>query len=57
MKFSVKTSTAKWATEPALEVGRAAASPMAKMLSCSFDTKVCLSTGTWLSSSPSPSVR
>ena len=32
-KFSVKISMAKCATEPALEVGRSAASPTAKMLS------------------------
>src|SRR5579875_2529494 len=33
-KLSSKSSTEKWATEPALEVGMSEASPMAKMLSC-----------------------
>jgi hypothetical protein len=45
-KLSVKISTAKWATDPALDAGMSEASPSAKMLSCSVDRKVCLSTGT-----------
>jgi hypothetical protein len=40
------TSTAKWATDPAFEVGTSAASPRAKMLSNWVDRNVCLSTGT-----------
>ena len=46
MKFVSNRSIWKCATEPAFDVGRSAASPMAKMLSWAFDSRVCRSTGT-----------
>ena len=55
--FSTRTSPSKWVTEPALEAGTLAASPMTKMLGAAFDCSVCSSVGTKLSSSPRPGER
>ena len=41
-----RTSPSKWVTEPALDVGRSAASPMTKMLGRALDWSVCGSAGT-----------
>ncbi len=54
VRFSTTTSLWKWATEPALEVGRLVASPSTKMSSWPWASSVCLSVGTKASSSPSP---
>ena len=53
--FSVRTSASKWVTEPAFDVGRLVASPIAKMFGAAFACSVCGSAMTNPRSSPSPS--
>ncbi len=55
--FSTSTSPSKWVTEPAFEIGTAAASPMAKTCGEAVDCSVCSSTGTKPSASPRPGER
>src|ERR1019366_855976 len=52
--FSTRTSPSKWVTDPALDVGTPAASPMAKTFGLAVDCNVCSSTGTKPNASPSP---
>ena len=44
--FSIRTSPSKWVTEPALDVGRLVASPIAKMFGAALACRVCWSVGT-----------
>ena len=39
--FSTRTSPSKWVTDPALDTGRLAASPMTNILGRAFDCRVC----------------
>ena len=55
--FSVRTSASKCVTEPAFDVGRLVASPIAKMFGAAFACSVCGSAVTNPRSSPSPSDR
>ena len=55
--FALSVSPSKWVAEPALEVGRLAASPIAKTLSAALLCSVWMSTGTKPSSSPRPGER
>ena len=44
--FAVSVSASKWVTDPAFEVGRLVASPIAKMFGAAFACSVCRSAGT-----------
>ena len=55
--FAVSVSASKWVTEPAFEVGRLVASPIAKTFGAACACSVCGSAGTKPVSSPSPGER
>ena len=55
--FSTSVSPSKCVTEPAFEVGRFVASPIANTLGATFDCRVCGSVATKPSSSPRPGER
>ena len=55
--FSTSVSPSKCVTEPAFEVGRLVASPIAKTFGAALDCRVCGSVGTKPSSSPRPGER
>ena len=44
--FSTSISPSKWVTDPALEAGTLAASPITKMFGAALDCSVCSSVGT-----------
>ena len=52
--FSTRASPSKCVTDPAFEIGRFAASPIANTFGFAFDCRVCSSVGTKSRSSPSP---
>ena len=52
--FPARISAWKWATDPAFDVWRSVASPMAKILSCFFDRSVWGSVGRKRNSLPRP---